>query len=79
MMAELSIERLSLHLTGLSEGDGRRLTRMIADGLAAASGPIAGEHRDSMQSKIKPRPGSSLQEISDQVVADLLSQLERSL
>lgn len=78
-MADLSIERLSLHLSGLSENDGRRLTRMIADGLAAASVSIAAESQDSMQSKIEPRPGSSLQEISEQVVADLLSQLERSV
>jgi hypothetical protein len=78
-MAVLSIERLSLHLTGLSEGDGRRLTRMIADGLAAASVPIAAESRDALQSSVTPRFGSSLKEISDQVVADLLSQLERSI
>lgn len=78
-MAELSIGRLSLHLSGLSESDGRRLTRMIADGLAMASVPNAAVDREAMQSRITPRSGSSLQQISDQVVADLLSQLDRSV
>jgi hypothetical protein len=78
-MTGLSVERLSLHLTGLSEGDGRRLMRMIADGLAAAPAEFAAEDRDALQSRITPRPGSGLQEIADQVIAELLSQLERSV
>jgi hypothetical protein len=76
-MSDVSIERLSLHLSGLSEG--RRLTRLIADGLAAASVPNSTESRDALQSNIKLRSGCSLQEISDQIVADLLGQLERSV
>jgi hypothetical protein len=78
-MSDVSIERLSLHLSGLSEGEGRRLTRLIADGLAAASVPNSTESRDALQSNIKLRSGCSLQEISDQIVADLLGQLERSV
>ena len=77
-MADLSIERLSLRLSGLSEGDSRRLTRLIADGLAAASVSHVTGNRDALRSSIKPRAGSSLQAISAQVVADLLSQLQRS-
>jgi hypothetical protein len=79
VVADLSIERLSLHLSGLSEADGRRLTRMIADGLAVASVLNAADQHDALHSRITPRPGSSLQEISDQVVADLLRQLQRSV
>jgi hypothetical protein len=78
-MPNLSIERLSLHLSGLSEGEGRLLTRLIADGLVAAAVPGTAENRDAMQSKITPRAGDSLQKISDQIVADLLSQLDRSV
>ena len=78
-MPDLSIERLSLHLSGLSEEDGRRLTRLIADGLAAASVPDTAEDRNAMQSRIRPRAGESLHAISDQIVADLLSQLNRSI
>jgi hypothetical protein len=78
-MADLSIERLSLHLSGLSEGEGRRLARRVADGLAAASMPIGSMDIDSMQSRLTARPGSNLLEISDQIVADLLSRLERSV
>jgi hypothetical protein len=77
-MSDLSIERLSLHLSGLSEADGRRLTRMIANGLATASVPDA-EDREAVQCTMTARPGSSLQQISDQIVADFLSQLQRSL
>jgi hypothetical protein len=78
-MPDLSIERLSLHLSGLSEGEGRRLTRLIADGLAAAAVPHTAKSHDAMQSKITPRAGCGLQEISDQIVADLLSQLDRTV
>jgi hypothetical protein len=78
-MAELSIERLSLHLSGISEKDGRRLTRLIADGLAEASAPRSTADRDALRSSITPRAGSSLQQIADQIVADLLSQLQRSV
>jgi hypothetical protein len=78
-MAELSIQRLSLHLSGVSEKDGRRLSRLIADGLAAAAAPSVTADRDALRSKITPRAGSSLQEIADQIVADLLSQLQRTV
>jgi hypothetical protein len=38
-MPDITIDRLTLHLSGLSEGDGQRLARLIADGLANASLP----------------------------------------
>jgi hypothetical protein len=68
-----------LNLSGLSEADGRHLTRLISDGLAAASLPGSAESRDALQSNITLRAGCSLQEISDQIVADLLGQLQRSV
>jgi hypothetical protein len=78
-MAELSIERLSLHLSGWCEGDGRRLARMIADGLAAAAASGTPQERDSLQCILTPRANTSMQELSDQIVADLLSQLQRTV
>ena len=76
-MPGLSIDRLSLHLSGLSEGDGRRLTRLIADGLAAAAVPPTVENRNALESRITLHAGDSLQKISDEIVADLLRQLDR--
>ena len=79
MMADLSIERLSLSAAGLSGGDGRRLAQLIADRLSAAPLPDVLQARDSLRSEIVPRAGGSLQELSEQIVADLLRQLQRSL
>jgi hypothetical protein len=77
-MPELTIERLSLRLTGLSESESRRLPRLIAEGLAAAAPDVSGK-RDNMRANINATAGSSVQQLSDQIVAELVRQLERSL
>lgn len=78
-MAGLEIERLTLHLSGLSEGEGRHLARLIADGLASAPLPESAGSRSSMSSQITARTGDDVQELSQQILADLLRQLQRSL
>lgn len=76
-MSDLTIERLSLHLSGLSEGEGERLARLVADGLANVS--MAGAaNRDRMKAVITASPGADMQELSDRIVADLVRQLDRS-
>lgn len=77
-MPQVSIDRLTLHLSGISEEDGRRLARHIADRLGSADVP-AGLPRQSIASNVAPREGSSLAEISELVVADLIRQLGRTL
>ena len=77
-MPDLNIERLTLRLSGLSEGDGRHLARLIADRLAEASLPEGTRGRDAMRSNIQAGSGSGLPELADQVVADLVRQLTRT-
>lgn len=77
-MADLSIDRLSLHLSGLSEYDSRRLAQLIADGLGRAALPAGTEGRESMEATVKANPGASLESLSDQIVAGIVRQLERS-
>jgi hypothetical protein len=76
-MPELTIERLSLRLSGLSEDESRRLARLIAERLGAAPG-ISGK-RDTMRADIHAPASASVQDLSDQIVAELVRQLERTL
>jgi len=79
-MAAINIDRLSLRLSGISGGDGQRLARLIAEGLAASPIGIEGTHHlDAMQVNVTARPGSSMDMLSQQIVADVLRQLERTL
>ena len=79
-MAAIDIDRLSLRLSGISGGDGQRLARLIAEGLAASPIGIEGTHHlDTMQVNVTARPGSSMDMLSQQIVADVLRQLERTL
>jgi hypothetical protein len=77
-MPDLTIERLSLHLSGLSESEGHRLARLIADGLAQVS-ISGGENRDVMSAAITASPGVDMQELSERIVADVVRQLDRSI
>jgi hypothetical protein len=74
-MAELNVDRLSLKLTGLSEEQGRRLVRLIAEGLADS--PLGGTtgNQAAVQSKQTVSSGMSVEALSDQIVRDLLRQL----
>jgi hypothetical protein len=79
-MTAINIDRLSLRLYGISEGDGQRLARLITENLAASPIGIEGTHRlDAMHVNVTARPGSSMDMLSQQIVADVLRQLERTL
>jgi hypothetical protein len=75
-MPELSVERLALKLSGLSEWEGRRLARMIAEGLGAASLP-EGLSRDvgALRLQVEAQPGDALERLAQQIVAEVLRQL----
>jgi hypothetical protein len=77
-MPDVTIERLSLHLSGLSEGEGQRLARLIADGLAQVS-ISGGENRAAMSAAITASPGVDMQKLSERIVADVVRQLDRSI
>ena len=78
-MAAVTIDRLSLHLSGLSDDEGRRPARLIADGLAASSVPGGSGHVDWVQSKQESREGANLKSLSEQIVADVVRQVARSV
>lgn len=77
-MPELTVERLSLRIGGLSESEGRHLASLIADGLAGAEVSGAAGNYPAMQLKLTARPGNSLPELAEQIVADLIRQLDRT-
>ena len=74
-MAQLNVDRLSLKLSGFSEEQGRRLVRLIAEGLAASSRRDDAGQVEGVESKQTASEGKSLEDISKQIVRDLLRQL----
>jgi hypothetical protein len=79
-MREINIDRLTLKLSGISEGDGRRLAQLIAEGLGTMPISMGGLlHLDAMQVNVGAGPGSSVDMLAKQIVADVLRQLGRSL
>jgi hypothetical protein len=77
-MPELTVERLSLRIGGISESEGRHLASLIADGLAGAEISGVAGNFPAMQMKVAARPGNSLPALAEQIVADLIGQLERT-
>jgi uncharacterized lipoprotein YmbA len=77
-MPALHIERLTLRLSGLSKEQAERLARLVAEGLAATPLSYATSERAVLQSSINAGAESNMQQLSDQIVADLVRQLERS-
>lgn len=79
-MAQITIDRLALKLSGLSASQGRRLTELIAAGLAAAPAPPGAPKRiDTLTVDFAPAPGSSLESLAEQVTNELLKQLRSTL
>ena len=79
-MAEISIDRLSVTLSGRSSSDGERLARLIAQRLAAASpGLRSSGPRDSVNVEVPGTNGQDLDQLAEQVVDDLVRQLNRTV
>jgi hypothetical protein len=79
-MAELKIDRLTLKLSGLSTSDGERLARRIAEGLGAANLSNEKSQRvGEMQVKVKADEKGDVDKLSEQIVAAVLRQLERTI
>jgi hypothetical protein len=79
-MSGITVDRLSLKVSGFSESDGRHLARLIADGLSRASASVeATGHREALRLSLSPRPGTALDALAGQIVSELLRQLNRSI
>jgi len=74
----ITVDRLSLQLSGLSEEEGRKLVRMLAEDLEMVTLPANGsEAMASVSVNITPPSGASVKTLSNLIVADLLRQLDR--
>ncbi len=77
-MPDLMVDRLRLNLEGLSRADAELLAALVAQGLARAE--IAGEGDvQGLQITLAPLPGSTMQSLSEQIVAELVGQINRTI
>lgn len=76
----ITIDKLSLQLSGLSEEEGRKLARLLAEDLAIVSLP-QGCSADvgGVSVNITQTTGVPVKTLSQQIVAEMLRQLERNL
>jgi hypothetical protein len=78
-MDEIRIDQLSLKLSGLTEQDGRRLVRLITEGLAAADLPSGGIGPvGALRVGVAGDRATSIEALSRHVVSELVRQLQRS-
>lgn len=76
----ISIDKLTLQLSGLSEEDGRKLAGLLAEDLAVVTLPEGcSPNAASVSVNVALAPGTSVSTLSQQIVADLLRQLHRTL
>ena len=76
-MPLIHIDRLTLRLSGLSEREGRRLAEGIAEGLEGTAVPTASSRRvANVPVTVRAEPGSSVDRLAEQIVAELLQQLK---
>lgn len=78
-MAAVTINRLALNLTGISESDGKRLATLVAQGLADAPEVAASRYLDSLSVTATATPGGGMERLAEQIVADLVRQLAREV
>lgn len=79
-MPNLTIDRLTLKLSGLSQDQGQHLARLIAEGLANHE---ISDHsaRDSpnLQLNITAQPNANVDWLANQIVTEVLRQLNSTL
>ncbi len=76
-MSNLSIDRLILNVPGLSEADGHRLARKVADGLGSARLAGGGLDIPSMNLDLRPGRGDHVDELARQIVDEFARQVGR--
>jgi hypothetical protein len=74
----LEIERLTLKVSGLSEAEGRRVVRLVAEGLAERPFKDGGDRAGLQSSQTVPK-GTSAENLARRIVEDLLRQLDRTV
>lgn len=77
-MDHLQIDRLILHVPGLSEAEGARLAELVANGLVSAGVPAAAVSRPSLRLDLRAREGEGVEALSKRIVAEISRQLSAS-
>jgi hypothetical protein len=79
-MAELDIDRLTLKLSGISELEGQRLAHLIAQEFANSDiSHLSTCASPNIQISIPSQPNPNIDWLAQQIVADVLQQLDRTL
>jgi hypothetical protein len=76
-MNDIAIDRLTLHVPGLSESEGRQLAILVADGLGALGEAAGGRDISSLRLDLTAPPDSGVDELARQVVAEVIRQVRR--
>lgn len=74
----LSIDRLTLRLSGVTEPDARRLAQLVADRLGAVDTLDHGFTADRLHVGIVAVPGESLDQLSNRIASELLIAIARA-
>ena len=77
-MPDISIDRLTLELTGASESQARRLAMGITEGLAAAGFSNMASDVPAMRIDLTASTGIYFDKLAQQVISEILGQLRRS-
>jgi len=79
-MARLSVDRLSLRVTGLGAEEGRRLARMVAERLGRAGGnPRGAVTVRRLRVTVTASNDAGTDFLSEQIAAEVLRELDRSV
>jgi hypothetical protein len=75
----ITIDKLTLQLSGISKEEGRKLARELAEDLAMVTLPQGcSESAESVSVNIKQPSGASGKTLSQQIVAEMFRQLDRT-
>ena len=76
----ITIDKLTLQLSCVSEEEGRRLARLIAENLAMVTVPAGcAPDTPNVNVNVTQTPGASVSTLSEQIVAEMLRELERTI
>jgi hypothetical protein len=79
-MTTLTIDRLTLKLSGLSQDQGQHLVRLIAEGLASHEiSSDSARDTPNLQLNITAQPNANVDWLANQIVSEVLRQLNSTL
>jgi hypothetical protein len=77
-MPDVSIERLTLKLSGLSREDGRRLAEQVAAALAAVALPTGLALLEVDKVRVQAAAGAGVDQLAGRIVAEVVRQVQRT-